>query len=381
MKHLQNYQKYNESLFGEISRLNPKRYKNDVKMNKLFDEIYDDFVLYGKNLKKVKIIKDDNEISFSRVELGMSGKLIYNFGKYHPINNDVNTGNQRAGNRRIEISYLPLSFVFKKNSLEKSFGTSRFSNIEIRVKDKKIIDNPIYNPNIQRNLGFREQPTDRDREMMVMYKEIKDEYTVSGDIAVKIIKYFIDEYNRQYPEITGKYRNSMEISDVEKGVNPTIKYIEVKSKDDEWVTAAIRKGDNEKEITRMIKSMTKDEFKKYDKEQDEKMYEPYYTKKKKEEEILRGQCENIIKPLLDKYNFEYKRLEFRIYPHQIQMNMTIEKPENEIDARIKKMCIEIQPIPINKYEYVYDSYRISSGYNNDNISYVTIILENTEFKE
>jgi len=53
MKNLQDYNSYNESLFSEISRLNPKRYKNDIKVSELFEEMKEDFLKYDKNLKKV----------------------------------------------------------------------------------------------------------------------------------------------------------------------------------------------------------------------------------------------------------------------------------------------------------------------------------------
>ena len=57
MKHLKKYDPFvNESIFGDISRLNPERKKNDEKAEELIDEIIKDFEENNKDLKKVKII-------------------------------------------------------------------------------------------------------------------------------------------------------------------------------------------------------------------------------------------------------------------------------------------------------------------------------------
>jgi hypothetical protein len=381
MNNLKNYTQYNESILGEFSRLNPKRYKNDVKAATLFEEMQEDFEKYGRNLRKVKVLKDNNKISFSRIELGTRGNLTYNFGKYHPTTNNIHTGNKRAGNRTISINYRPLVLVFKRNELERAFNTSIFKNTKIEVEEVRVIDNPIYNPNISRNLGLHESPTKREREMMVMYKEIEDRYTISGDVAIKILNYFIKEYDKQYPQLTGTYRGPMGIDEIEKGVSPTLYYIHGRDINGKEVTASFHKGDNEKDILNLMKSMTKEEFDKIDKEKKEKEYAPFYAKKKIESDVIKEACKNAITPLLKKYNLVEDNLEFRIYEDNIQINLIFNSPKSAIQNKVKDLCSEFPPIPNGEFEYVYDHYHVSDGWRNDNLSFATIFLENTEFME
>jgi hypothetical protein len=268
----------------------------------------------------------------------------------------------------------------KKNELERAFNTSRFRNANIEVEEVRVIDNPIYNPNISRNLDLHERPTDREREMMVRYKEIEDRYTISGDVAVKILNYFIKEYDKQFPQLTGVYRGPMQIDQIERGVSPTLDFIHGYGIDGKEITTALHKGESKKDLLKLMKTMTAKEFEKMRREKEDKEYEPYYAKEKIKKETIRESCKNVITSLLKKYNLIIEdALEFRIYDDRIQINFRINKPKSAIDSKIKDLCAEIQPITNEKYEYVYKNFYTSSGWKDDNLTFATIELENTEF--
>lgn len=267
MKYLKQFDQYNENIFGDIKRLDPNRAKSDEKAIKLFEDIIKDYYENNNDLKKVKIIDDDKSaISLDKIKIGKNYTLSYVFGKYHPVLRDIHSGNREAGDRRIQINSIPFSITLRKNSLEKIFNTKRINKGRVTVKDVKTNHNYDRNPNIGNH---------------ALYKEKIDEYTISSDIANQIFNFFINEYNKKYPELgESKYKGSMSIRDIEKNINPVIKYIDVKSKDNKNVTVAIRKGDDISEIKNMIKNMTESEYNEYHKKKNKELYKSSEDKMK-----------------------------------------------------------------------------------------------------
>jgi len=384
MKHVKSYDELNESIFGDLGRLDPKRYDNDKKFLKLYKEIIDDFNKYDQDLRKVAIINNKGKsITSSEINVGDRATLTYVFGKFHPVYNNIHTGNSRAGKRKIKISYIPFSITLRKNELEKMFKTSRINLKKVRVKEEKTIDNLEYNPNISKNYGIFEEPTESDRKKMAMYHEIEDEYRVSADVAGKLLKAFVDEYHRQYPSIKGKYMNSMEISDAKAGIKPVLKYIDVINKDGEELILDIREGDDEKEIRDMLKNMTKKE---YDAYCEKKKKETYGEKWKKDEELKKAGIEkwkNKFINLFKKYNIEtcpygggdksFDNFDLRYYGYEIQVAFYVNKDisENDLDERIKKLSKE----DFENYNF---KYRLDQDYSTKKTWYVHIVLEEND---
>lgn len=108
---------------------------------------------------------------------------------------------------------------------------------------------------------------------MVRFHNVEEEYKVSPDIAGKVLKYFIDQYNEQYPDLKdSRYKGPMNISDIDKGVAPTLKWINVKSKDNIELNYDLKKGENENEIRSLLKNMTNDEYKVWSKRRQKELY-------------------------------------------------------------------------------------------------------------
>lgn len=387
MKNLKDFEKYNndktnESLYGQLSRLSPKRYKNDVKASTLIDDMIEDFEQNGKNLRKVSFFKNKNEISLDRIEVGTSGRLSYVFGKYHPVRNSTMSRNNRAGNHKVSISYIPTELVLRKNELEKGFGTSRFQLGFCRVKEEIIEDNPDYNPNISMNLDLNEIPTERQREMMRMFNEKEYEYEVSPDVATKILKYFIKEYKRQYPTIVSKYKNSMGLDEFEKGIKQTLDYIHGRDIEGKEVTAGLYQGENKKDLLAQMKSMTKDEFEKMRQELKSKEYEGYDKKEKIKFAKVKEEAKKAIYRLIEKYPLEInENIDIRVNRGEVMINLRVKGDINKVKPIVDKISKEFPPIWNDKYQYTYDTNRVSKGYKyvEDSILYVTLRFETTEY--
>jgi len=338
MKYLKNFKEINEeSLYGELSRLNPKRYKNDVKVSSLFEEIKQDFIKNGKDLRKVSIRNSKDKNKFfddGKLSIGRFDNLTYLFGKFHYVNNNVYSGNDYPGKRKIEISYTPFEILFKKNSLEKMFNVGRIRPLKITVTDTKIIKNPIYNPNITRNLGFRNQPTEREREMMVRLKEEKDEYKISPDIGGKIIKYFIDEYNKQYPQLKkSKYKGSMSIDDIERGVPPTVEYIDFFNKYGDEIICDVRYGDDVQKLKKLLYNMTKEESDEYCKNKKNELYKDYNTEREKTKLEKREKIINNIKK--SEFNKYIKDFDIRLYWDYFNVNVRITQDNYDFFKKVE----------------------------------------------
>jgi hypothetical protein len=277
MKHLKDFNKYNESILGDIQRLSPSRLSNDKKAAKLFDDILKDFEKHN-DLRKVKIIDDGGtSINLHQLRIGEDYNLTYIFGPYHPINGDAHTGNRKAGDRRVIIKSLPFFYTIKRNELEKAFNTNRMKFGSTWVEEINMKHNWDRDPN--------------DPENRHLLDEDKDRYKISGDVASKLFKYFIDEFNEKFPELKdGKYKSSMSINTIKRGGKPTLDYVDVFNADGKEVILAIKAGDDKKELEKRIRKMTTAETNKLEaerKEQEKKELEPYYkgVEKQKEEFI------------------------------------------------------------------------------------------------
>ena len=365
-------------LFRSISRLNPKRYDDDSKFTNLANEMVEDFEKNGKDLRKVKITSDNKKITISSsINIGESGSLIYIFGRYHPVKNNIHSGNTEAGNRRIETHFTPFSIVLKKNSIEKAFNTSRLNSLKIRVKDIKVKNNIDYNPNI--SIGIDNTPSEGDRKRMVRFHKDVEEYKVSPDIAGKVLKYFIDQYNEQYPDLKdSKYKGPFNISDIDKGVSPIIKYISVFNKNGDSLLLGLRKGESEKEMKSMLKKMTKEEYDIFCKKRDEDIYKSSIEKSNLETKIAEEKWIDKMTILGEKYGIVINTLygqsyDIRVYgDYEVVISFSTKQDEKKVNEILKKMVNE------NFNEYKKKSYdvRRSFSYDKDNLLFTRIILEN-----
>tara|TARA_R110000772_G_scaffold2410_1_gene8284 strand:- start:11856 stop:12953 length:1098 start_codon:yes stop_codon:yes gene_type:complete len=362
MKHIKTY----ESLHGEILRLNPNRRFDDNKAKNIIKEIKIDFEKFDKNLLKVKIVNDngDNIFSNNKLEIGNKGNITYIFGKHHSTNNDIHTANNQEGNRKIEIHYFPFS-------IDKSFDVSK---MQIRVKETIVIDNPNYDSN------------SRKQGEMHHYDYIENKFKISPDIANKILKYFIEEYKEQYPELKkSRYLGPMQINNIKRGIKPTIKYLEILTKDGKRIMTSLRSGDNEEEFSKMVSNMTEEEYGLYNKGRDAKANNIDDKKKAKKKHFLERQINKLIQksniklPETDmtkyrKYGFYLKRygpdlvIEFRISTEDYRYDLETEEEEFKKEFEFFDN--------INGYYLAKDNpIRLSKSYNNGPEIYVTIFLD------
>lgn len=361
MKHLK---KFNEGIFDDISRLNPKRLDSDNKFVDLTKDIIDDFEKNGKDLRKIKILDNEGnkKISLSRIEIGKYYNLSYVFGSFHSTYRNIGTANRKNWDRRIEISKIPFTLTLKKNELERAFRTDRVKFAYCRVKEINTTPNYDRNPNIG---NYR------------VHNEKEDEYRVSSDVANNLFKYFIDEFNIQYPDLKdGKYKGINQISDIEKGISPVLNYITVYSKYGDELIYNIRKGDNEDEIRKKLYNMTKAEYDAYCKEQNNKLYTPSRIKSEENINLKKSQfIKDIIEPLnLNYYRADYdtKDYELRIYNESIKWEF--KTVDTNIETKLKNLP--------NKYkDFKLEIKNISKPFESkfsesvENLKFVTIIYE------
>jgi hypothetical protein len=197
MKNIKTFEQHtsiNENLLGELQRLNPERLKNDEKALDLIDDIKEDFLENGEDLRKVSILDDttSNEISFSKIEIGKSYTLSYVFGKYHPVVRNIYSGNREAGDRRIKIVAIPFSFTISRNSLESLFRANRINLGTVRVTDVSTQHNYQRNPNIGNH---------------ALYKEKEDKYTRNEYNYASFSRTFTLPENIKAEKIDARYEN------------------------------------------------------------------------------------------------------------------------------------------------------------------------------
>lgn len=272
MKHLKSFNELNESIFGDIARLNPDRKENDNKFLLLVNEIKEDFENHNKDLRKISIIDDGgSKININEISIGQSYRLSYVFGKFHTIHRNLRTGNVKDWDRRITINNVPFFITLRKNELEKAFNTKRFNLSKTSVKDVTKVPNYDRNPRIPGKQHLHNNKI--------------DEYKISYDLALDLFKYFIEEYNSQFPELKStKYKNPDAINYFKKGVMPVERYIDIKLKDGSRATYGLNIGENEKEIRNIISKMNREEYDNWSKERNKERYKPFdeYNKKRKD---------------------------------------------------------------------------------------------------
>lgn len=352
MRHINNFEQFNENILGDIARLNPERKQNDDKFSKLIDDVIEDFNKNGKDLRKVHIIDDskDNEISFSKIEVGKSYSFRYVFGKYHPVKRNLFTGNKANWDRRIKIVKVPFSITLSRDSLERFFKTKRVNMGYSRVEDEVAVPNYERNPNIGNH---------------ALHKPKKDEYKVSADLANYLFNFFLEEYNKQYPDLKDiRNKNSMDISDIEKGIAPTVKYITVKSKDGEELTYGLRKGEDEKEVRQKLSNMTKSEYDKYWRKRREEIYADSTKKQEEKDEIIRSKFNEVVKMLDVKIEGDWNRVQvFSDYEVRI-----------ELGTKDPKIETTIKNIPKEFDGYKLTHTRVTDSYKGE-LKFATIVYE------
>lgn len=211
MKHLNNYNTYNENIFHTLGRLgkgdrpNTKdiplgRAIDDIEAKKIFNDMKKDFEKYNKDLRKVMII--DNY------------KVNYVYGEYHQIKNSPMTGNYTDDKYKKEIKVS-----FWKG---KGIGLGK-GDIEI----EETVPNPNYDPTLR--LPYNVSPTDEEREKLRSINTNENRFKISYDIAKSIYDYFNEEYIKQYPQLKDAgNKNLHSIQDIEKGNKPTLGWVDLR---------------------------------------------------------------------------------------------------------------------------------------------------------
>lgn len=451
MKHINNFKQFNENIIGDIARLNPNRKQNDDKFSKLIDDVIEDFNNNGKDLRKVHIIDDseDNEISFSKIEVGKSYSFRYVFGKYHPVKRNLFSGNKENWDRRIKVVKIPFSLTLRKDSLEKFFRTKRlnlgYSRVEDEVAKKEALEqtekliieklkaninnsgshtneilkhlkkqkfNPIgaylkinswddfsillilpeneflsdkiysvynYLTELEDKVSsefykLNVSICDTDGEVddncikadgYAIHKPRKEEYKVSADMANYLFNFFVKEYDKQYPDLKGiRNKNSMEISDIQKGVSPAVKFITVKSKDGKDLTYHLRKNEDEKEVRQRLSNMTEAEYEKYWKQRREEIYADSNKKSKQQEEQIKSKFDEVVNGLNIEIEKDWKRV------------MVLGDYEVRIELATKQKDVDINKLPIPKE---FDGYNLKHKDARDSydgkMKWITILYE------
>lgn len=288
---------YNESLYDDFLRLDPKIVKNNEYFIELVHEIETDFYENNEDLRKVFIIDGNSNynINFSNITIGKRYNLSYVFGKYDPVHGSLTSGNRKESDKRIEIINIPFSFTFLKDELEKMFNTNRLKYPETTLKVTELKPNYNRNP----NLGNHR-----------ISNEIEKVYKISSDLAEYLFSFFYNKYNEQYPELKkSNYRSERSIKDIKIGISPIIKHVNIKTKDGKNNTYGLRADVDLKKIKSIASQMTENEFSDFTQKQRSELYKPHddYLKSKKNKiknkinEILIK--ENIISEESVKYSY------------------------------------------------------------------------------
>ena len=354
MKYLK---RFNEGIIDDINRLNPIRRDSDNKFTELSENIIDDFNKNDKDLRKVRLITHNKEISFDAIEVGENYTLSYVFGKYHTVKRDLFSANRDNWDRRIKIVKIPFSLTLRKNSLEKAFNTSRVQFGKCRVEDITAVPNYDRNPN-----------TGNHR----LHNEKKDEYYISSDVANKLFNFFLEEYETQYPDLKGiETKSSMDISDIEKGVPVSVKFIHVKSKDGKDLTYQLRKGENETEVRKKLSNMTDKEYEDYWRKRRSELYADSTKKRENSDNITKDKFSYIFKPLnidfdIPEYDKDSNGYRILVYSEDVKIEFRTR------DANIKD---KLKKLPKEYDGYQLKSSSVNDAYNDTELKFVTIIYE------
>lgn len=215
---------------------------------KLYQEIIEDFNRYNHDLRKVKIVNSKGAtININRLEMGDFYTLSYVFGEYHPILRDLHSGNRDTNDKRVKISTIPFTFIFRKDSLEKAFNISRVQLPSISCYTETNGENK--------------------------YRETRTEVHMTLEEARHLYNYFLKRFNEIYPELReSKTKSSMDIRDIEQGIPPILEFLSIKNHQGKFHTVPIRYGENKKSIIAEVINLTEDEYSEYSKRKRETLY-------------------------------------------------------------------------------------------------------------
>jgi hypothetical protein len=354
-----------KGFWSNLVRLfNPKRKEADLNSEVLFSEIIKDFKKYDKDLRKVKIINHGGNIfNFSQISIGHSYTLSYVFGKYHPVYRDFHIGNRDNYDRRVKIHNIKFSFTILKNELENFFNTSRLTIPKANIEVEKTT------PNLD---GSKHHRNERK----------SDKYVISSDLANKLFDYFNNQFDEQYPILKGtKYKGSMEIRDIKKGVNPVVKHNEIVNKYGETIYYSIRFGEDEKIIRNMLYNTRKSDYDVAYKQHNDVLYKSYHDKKNIKDFQILSKISDILKKHsinLDPKEFKYGiGAEFGfgkalVYEHEIVIEFC--STDSEIVEKVDGLLKDLKDID----GYVYSYKRIFNGYNDDR-KYVLLQLDHIDY--
>jgi hypothetical protein len=349
-----------ESFIQDVVRtVNPKRLQNDNKFLELEKEIREDFIENNNDLRKVSIIDNGgNKIDWHEIEFGKSYSLTYIFGKYHPIYNNIFTGNERHGNKKVKIYLSNFTITLNKNSIEKAFNTSRINTRKARIEIESIskLDGKINRK--------------------------EDSYKVSYDVVEPLINDFLEEYNEKYPDLKDSdYKQPMNTDKIKKGIPPSMKWLNFKNKYGEEILWDLQKGENEKEIRKKLYNMKKSEIDQISKNRNKDIYNKLDAKYKDEKEEFARKLLNILNK--HKININTKYAKYTPLEAGIEIKGGLDTPWVEFsskDLNIKsKMEDLIKDITNEFKEYNIENWRVSDGYRISGLKFILISFEKKEF--
>ena len=303
IKKFNEFNKVDESILGNISRLQPGsrpetknkllgRMDDDNYVSEIFEEMKEDFEKYDRDLKKVKIIRDS--------------QLIYIFGKYDIIKNSPNSGNSNNEpifdnvlNKKVKVTYIKPELLLNPNELEKSFGVSRgLKFAKGNIKIETITKNPNYRPGFQPKWNEVLSPSEKEMVRKIDRKE--EEFKITYDLAKEIFDYFNKEYIKKYPQLkNAQYKNEWGINEIEKGKKPNLGYLHAKDITGKGITYSYDDLKDKNKIENYIKNNEIIEGK-------NKEYYPitYFTLPNEDKEVIKSNIENMSQEEVNKQNME-----------------------------------------------------------------------------
>jgi len=265
MKYINNFEKHNEGIGTQLRKLGPGdrektkdmflgRAIDDIAAKKVFKEIKEDFEKYNKDLRKTNLYGNTN--------------LTYYMGEFNARNNSPGVGNHPEDGHQKVIKVS----AWKGEGLELNWG-----RIEIDITT------PNTNPDEPRSIDSNEEF-----------------FKISYDIAKKMLNYFYDEFNKQYPQLKGsESKNNGQIKSIENGEAPTLGYIHATDKKGERITYNYKDiKDKDKMIKYIVDNViiTGRNYKQH--------HITYFTEPGESEDLVRDNVMNMETDDVDKQNLE-----------------------------------------------------------------------------
>ena len=303
IKKFEEFNKVNESIFGNISRLQPgdrKDSKNkflgrmgdDNYAYDVFSDMKEDFEKYNKDLRKVNIMGDS--------------KMSYIFGKFDKIKNSSMSGNYNTEpifdntlNKKVTITYIKPEILLKPNELEKMFGVNRgIKFAKGRIKIEEIKKNPNYRPGFSPK--WNEELSPSEKEMVRFIDRYNDDFKITYDVAKEIYDYFNKEYIKKYPQLKdATYKNTENIEKVENNKKPRLGFVDVYDKNKKEIIYSYYDLKDKKKIEEYIKNNVIIETK-----NDERIPITYFTLPDEDEETINNNIKTLSKEDIEKQNLE-----------------------------------------------------------------------------